>query len=350
MSPPDYRRIAAEEAFLPKEVEDAYRQLLSAGNHGDPGFESAMGYFLNSPSERATDVRRRLRDLGDERIADMDATGIDMQIIALTSPGVQVFARDQAVGLAALSNDVLAEAVQRQPTRFAGMIAIAPQDPAEAAREIERGTKLGLRGIIVNSHTLGDYLDHPRNAAIFEAAEACNQPLYIHPNTPSPRMIAPFIEAGLEGALFGFGVETALHALRLITSGTFDRYPKLRMVLGHLGEALPFWLYRLDFIHGGTVRSKRYDFMKPLAKPISAYMRENVWITCSGMAWTPAVRFTQEVLGIDRVLYAMDYPYQYVASEVTEMDALPLSTQDKRRFFQTNAEGVFGLPVLAPAV
>ncbi len=340
---PGYRRIAAEEAFLTPEVERAYRAILARGPSGDPGFDSAMGYFLNSSSERASDVRRRLLDLGDERIADMDATGIDRQLIALTSPGVQVFERDLAVGLAALANDQLAEAVARHPTRFSGMIAIAPQDAAQAAREIERGTALGLKGIIVNSHTLGEYLDHPRNAAIFEAAEAFDQPLYIHPNTPSPRMIQPFLEAGLEGALFGFGVETALHALRVITSGTFDRYPKLRMVLGHLGEALPFWMYRLDFIHGGTVRSQRYDFMKPLQKPISGYLRENVWITTSGMAWTPAVRFCQEVLGIDRVLYAMDYPYQYVADEVRRMDELPLSPDDLKRFYQTNAEGVFRL-------
>ncbi|WP_313806275.1 amidohydrolase family protein [Sphingobium sp.] len=338
-----YRRIAAEEAFLPPEVERAYRDLLAAGTSGDPGFVSAMGYFLDSPSERAADVRRRLLDLGEQRIADMDATGIDTQIIALTSPGVQVFERDLAVGLAELSNDQLAEAVQRHPNRFAGMIAIAPQDPAAAAREIERGTKLGLKGIIVNSHTLGEYLDKPRYAEIFEAAEACDQPLYIHPNTPSPQMIAPFLEAGLEGALFGFGVETALHALRVIVSGAFDRYPGLRMVLGHLGEALPFWMYRLDYIHGGTVRSKRYDFMKPLQKPISGYLKENIWITTSGMAWSPAVRFTQDVLGMDRVLYAMDYPYQYVADEVRWMDDLPLSAGDKKRFFQSNAEAVFKL-------
>jgi 2,3-dihydroxybenzoate decarboxylase len=338
-----YRRIAAEEAFMTPEVERAYRKLLDDGTSGDPGFVSAMGYFLNSPSERATDVRRRLLDLGGERIADMDATGIDRQLIALTSPGVQVFERDLAVGLTTDANDQLAEAVRRHPDRFTGMIAIAPQDPAEAAREIERGTALGLKGIIVNSHTLGEYLDKPKFAAIFEAAEALDQPLYIHPNTPSPQMIAPFLEAGLEGALFGFGVETALHALRVITSGAFDRYPKLRMVLGHLGEALPFWMYRLDFIHGGTVRSKRYEFMKPLQKPISGYLKENVWITTSGMAWAPAVRFTQEVLGIDRVLYAMDYPYQYVADEVRWMDALPLSEDDKRKFYQGNAEAVFGL-------
>ncbi len=340
---PGYKRIAAEEAFFTPEVDRAYRALLDSGSSNDPGFVSAMGYFLTSPSARARDVRRRLMDLGDERIADMDAAGIDQQLIALTSPGVQVFERSLAVGLAAESNDQLAEAVRRHPTRFAGMIAIAPQDPGAAAREIERGTALGLKGVIVNSHTLGEYLDQPKFAAIFEAAEACNQPLYLHPNTPSPQMIAPFLEAGLEGALYGFGVETGLHALRIITSGAFDRYPGLRMVLGHLGEALPFWLYRLDFIHGGTVRSKRYDFMKPLAKPISSYMKENIWITTSGMAWEPAVTFTQHVLGIDRVLYAMDYPYQYVPEEVRWLDDLPLSAEDMKRFYQTNAEGVFGL-------
>ena len=341
-----YKRIATEEAFLPNELHQLYLRLIERGEVQDPGFHSLMGYYLRSTSDRARHVSERLRDLGERRLADMDATGIDMQIIALTSPGVQVLERGDAIALASLANDQLSEAVRKHPTRFAGLAAVAPQDPERAALEIERGVrKLGLCGVIINSHTHGEYLDDPKFSPIFEAAETLDVPLYLHPNTPSPQMIQPFLEAGLDGAIYGFGVETGLHALRLITKGVFDRYPKLKLVLGHLGEALPFWMFRLDYMHRGTVTSKRYDFMQPLQKPISGYFKENIYVTTSGMAWQPAISFCQATLGRDRVLYAMDYPYQYVADEVRAQDALPLSAADKRKFFQTNAEAVFGLKV-----
>jgi len=157
-------------------------------------------------------------------------------------------------------------------------------------------------------------------------------------------MIRPLLEAGLDGAIFGFGVETGMHALRMITSGTLDRFPKLQIIVGHMGEALPFQMYRLDFMHAAAVRSKRYDFMKPLKKEkVSAYLKENFYITTSGVAWEPALRFTQENVGIDRVLYAMDYPYQCPAEEVAVLDAMNMPLVDKKKFFQTNAERVFQL-------
>jgi 2,3-dihydroxybenzoate decarboxylase len=339
-----YRRIATEEAFITPELHQMYRELIASGGVDDPGFNSLIGYYLGSTSERARNVSERLQDLGDRRIADMDATGIDMQIISLTSPGVQVLKTDAAVAMARLANDQLAEAIRRHPTRFAGLVAIAPQDPAEAAKEIERGvTRLGMKGVIINSHTQGEYLDNPKFWPIFEAAEALGAPVYLHPNTPPPKMIDPFLESGLDGAIYGFAVETGLHALRIITSGVFDRFPKMNMILGHLGEALPFWMFRLDYMHRGTVMSKRYDFMKPLQKKISDYLRENIHYTTSGMAWEPAISFTQSVVGMDRVMYAMDYPYEYVADEVRTQDALPISDDDKKKFYQTTAERVFKL-------
>ena len=339
-----YRRIATEEAFIPPELHKMYRDLVASGGIDDPGFISLMGYYLGSQSERARNVSERLQDLGARRLADMDAAGIDMQILSLTSPGVQVLAADVAVAMARLANDQLAEAVRRHPTRFAGLIAVAPQNPTEAAKEIARGaTQLGLRGVIINSHTQGEYLDNPKFWPIFEAAEALGLPVYLHPNTPPPKMIAPFLESGLDGAMYGFAVETGLHALRLVTQGVFDRFPKLTMVVGHLGEALPFWLFRLDYMHRGTVMSKRYDFMKPLQRKVSDYLRENFYYTTSGMPWEPAISFTQSVIGMDRVMYAMDYPYQYVPEEVLAQDALPISDADKRNFYQTIAERVFRL-------
>ena len=339
-----FKRIAVEEAFATKEIIQAYLDLLANNGSSDIGFNSLMRYYLNSPSERSRAVSERLQDLGARRIADMDATGIEFQILSLTSPGVQIFDADKAVGLAHDANDELAAAVAGRPDRFAGLVAIAPQNPAAAAAELERGVrKLGMKGAIVNSHTQGEYFDDPKFWDILAAAEALGVPIYLHPNTPSNAMIKPFMDRGLEGAVFGFAVETGLHALRLVVSGAFDRFPKLKVVLGHLGEALPYWLFRIDFMHSASVRSGRYASQPKLQRKASDYLRENFYYTTSGMAWTPPIRYVQSVMGMDRVMYAMDYPYQFVPEEVNVTDELPIGYEDLKAFYQTNAECVFKL-------
>ncbi len=343
-SNPGYLRIATEEAFAPPEMIRRYRELLQAPDV-DPGFRSLMGFYLASQAERPRFICSRLQDLGEMRLADMAARGIDRQIIAITAPGPNILPKDEAVALARLANDQLGEACRKHPDKFTGMAACAPQDPQAAAKEIERAvTKLGMKAVIINSHIQGEYLDNPKFSPVLEAAQALDVPIYIHPNTPPRNMIGPMLEAGLDGAIFGFGVETGMHALRLITSGTLDRFPKLQIIIGHMGEALPFWLYRLDYMHQAGVRAGRYDFMKPLKKgTVSHYLRENFYITNSGVAWEPAIKFTQKVIGVDRVLYAMDYPYQCPAEEVAALDAMDMPAEDKKKFFQTNAERVFKL-------
>ena len=339
-----YLRIATEEAWASKELYDAYRKVLKERSYEDAGFDSLWNFYLDNPSPRPTSVLARLTDLGERRLRDMDETGIEKQVLLLTSPGVQVFDATLATELARSSNDQLAEAVRNHPTRFAGLAAIAPQHPSEAAKELERGVRnLGLKGAVVNSHTRGEYLDDVKFWPIFEAAESLNVPIYIHPQTPSPKMIAPFLERGLDGAIFGFGVETSLHMMRIMVAGVFDRFPKLQIVVGHMGEGLPFWMYRLDYMHNATVAANRYPTMKKTQKKISEYLKENFYITTSGMAWAPAIMFTQSVIGVDRVLYAMDYPYQFVPEEVKTHDDLPISDADKKKLFQTNAEKVFKL-------
>ena len=337
----DYKRIATEEAFATPDLFDMYRKVLADGK-ADAGFTSLWAFYLSSDSPRAQHIRKYNQDLGEARIAHMDEAGIDMQVLSLTSPGVQVFDAATAVSYARGANDYLAEAVRRHPTRFVGLTAIAPQNPAEAAKEIERGaTQLGMRGIIVNSHTHGEYLSDPKFWDIFAAAEAFDMPIYLHPSSPPPKMIEPFLEAGLDGAIYGFGVDTGLSALRIITAGVFDRFPKLQMVLGHMGEALPYWAYRLDYMHAATVRSKRYASMQPLRKKPSDYLRENFTITNSGVAWEQAIRFAQEFMGVERVMYAMDYPYQHVLDEVIALDNMNMAPEVKKAFFQTNAERLF---------
>jgi 5-carboxyvanillate decarboxylase len=339
---PGYLRIATEEAFAIPEQYEGYGRLLDEG-FDDPGFQSLWGFYLRNPSPRALAIRERLLDLGARRLGDMDDTGVHKQILSLTAPGVQVFQKDEAVALAKVANDRLAEACRAHPDHYYGLTACAPQDPAAAAKEIERGKALGFKGVIINSHTHDEYLDDKKFWPIFEAAEALDTPIYLHPQGPSRGLIKPLLEAGLDGAVFGFAVDTGLHALRIITSGAFDRFPKLKLVLGHLGEALPFWLFRLDYMHGATVASKRYEALQPLKMKVSDYMRRNVYVTSSGMASVPAIMYCQQVLGMERVLYAMDYPYQFVAQEVADSDTLPITPADKKKFFQTNAEAVFGL-------
>lgn len=339
---PDYLRIATEEAFAPPELLARYRKLLADG-YDDPGFRSLWGFYSGA-SPRATALFERIQDLGERRLHDMDSTGIARQILSLTAPGVQVFDAAEATSLARSSNDQLADAIRKHPDRFSGLAAIAPQDPAAAAQELERGVRqLGLKGAIVNSHTHGEYLDDPKFWAIFEAAEALNVPVYIHPTTPPKSMIEPFLARGLDGAIFGFAVETGLHLLRIVVAGVFDRFPKLRIVSGHLGEALPYWLSRIDFMHGNMVVANRYPGVKKLQKKPSDYIKENMYVTTSGMAWEPGILYCQSVLGVDRVLYAMDYPYQFVPEEVTLTDNLPIPAADKKKLFQTNAERVFAL-------
>jgi 5-carboxyvanillate decarboxylase len=338
MRPPakvPYKRIATEEAWITPEIMKRYRELI-AKEAGDAGFLSLWGVFIR----RGGILIDRLLNMGAKRIHDMDVSGIDVQLLLLTAPGVQVFNTAEAKSLAASSNDQLAEAIRKYPKRYAGLAAIAPQDPKAAAKELERGmSKLGLKGAVVNSHTKGQYLDDPKFWEIFEAAEALKAPIYIHPQTPSPDMLKPFVKRGLETAIMGFGVEVALHTLGIITSGAFDRFPDLKIVIGHGGEGLPYWLYRIDYMQ----ENNRAAHMPKLKLKPSDYMKRNIYITTSGMPWAPAITMAQSVLGMDRVIYAMDYPYQYRVEEVTMTDEFPISAANKKKLFQTNAERVFSL-------
>src|SRR5438067_992975 len=336
-------RIAAEEAWAPKELLERYRKLLQEKPESwDPGFHSLWGFFLGA-KPRATALVRRIQDLGEQRLADMDSCGIAKQLVFLTAPGVQVFDAATAASLARECNDQLSGNVKAHPDRYAALAAIAPQDPRAAVKELQRSMALGMKGAVINSHTQGEYLDEPKYWEIFEAAQALDVPIYIHPNTPPASMIAPFMPRGLDGAIYGFAVETGLHLLRIIVAGVFDRFPKLKIAVGHLGEGLPFWLFRLDYMHRSMVLSERYPGARPLKRTISEYLKTNVWITTSGMQWAPAIRFCQEVLGADRVLYAMDYPYQFVPEEVKVTDDMKISEAERKLLYQTNAEKLFKL-------
>lgn len=333
------RRIATEEAFAIPEQLDALRALSETDlRSSDVPFWRMMTHGENPFAVR---VARQLIDLEEERLALMDANGVDMHLLALTSPGVQMFPADQAVAMARLANDRLAALIARHPTRFAGLATIAPQAPDEAAREIERGVStLGLNGVMINSHTDDEYLDEEKYLPIFEAAAALGTPIYIHPRGPSAGMAEPYMRYGLEAALWGYGAETGLHGVRLIMSGLFDRFPDLQVVLGHMGEGIPFWLWRLDYMfsHGSRAGT--------LQRLPSDYFRDNFHITTSGMNWDTALEFCRNAVGPQNIMWAIDYPYQEMPGAVAFMDRAPLTDAERRAIYAGNAERVFGI---APA-
>ncbi|WP_129793773.1 amidohydrolase family protein [Sphingosinicella sp. CPCC 101087] len=334
------RRIATEEAFATPEQLEALADRIAAGD--DSADAPFWGMMAGSANPFAQRVKRQLLDLDDERLAIMDAEGVDMHVLALTSPGVQMFAPDRAAAMARDSNDRLAELVARHPRRFAGLATIAPQDPEAAALEVERAMgKLGLNGVMINSHTNDEYLDEEKYLPIFEAAAASGAPIYLHPRAPSRGMAGPYLKYGLETAMWGYGAETGLHAVRLIMSGVFDRFPGLRLVLGHMGEGLPFWQWRLDYMFASGSNRPKLELLP------GEYMRRNMAITTSGMNWDKALAFCIEAVGIDNIMWAIDYPYQTTPEAVEFMDRAPLSDEDRTKIYAGNAERIFNIAPLA---
>lgn len=333
------RRIAVEEAFVTEEIAKEWKKVL-ASKFVEPGFRM-MGQTILGDDPGAHLVHSRLVDLGAGRIANMDADGIDVAVISITSPGVQVFDAVTATRLAKDANDVLAAAVKAHPSRFAGLAAVAPHHPSGAAQELERAAhQLGMKGFLINSHTMGEYLDDAKYWPIFEAAQALDMPLYLHPREPAPSMVTPFLDYGLYFAGWGFAVETGLHAMRLIMCGVFDRYPKLKIVLGHMGEGMPFWLQRID---NRYLLQVKIGAVKKLPRLPSEYFLDNFVITTSGVMSAPALRLSLEVLGADRIMFAADYPYESVEEGVQFLDTVAITDEEREKIYCSTAQRIFKL-------
>jgi 2,3-dihydroxybenzoate decarboxylase len=335
---PKLKRIAVEEAFVTEDIAKEWKKVL-ASKFVEPGFRM-MGNSILGEDPGARMVHSRLVDVGAGRIAQMDADGIDVALLSITSPGVQAFDAVTATRLAKDANDVLAAAVKAHPTRLAGLAAVAPQYPAGAALELERARTLGMKGFLINSHTMGEYLDDRKYWPIFEAAQALDMPLYLHPREPAPSLVAPFLDYGLYFAGFGFAVETSLHAMRLIMCGLFDEFPKLRIVLGHMGEGLPFWLQRID---NRYLLQVKIGAVKKLPKLPSQYFLDHFVITTSGVMSAPALKLSIEVLGVERIMFAADYPYESVEEGVKFLDSVDIPDAQRRQIYAGNAERYFRL-------
>lgn len=295
--------------------------------------------------QRSMAMEEIMCDMAERRIAAMDEAGIDMQVMSLNVPGCEQFDPREGAPVARESNDELADVIRAHPGRLAGLAALAPDPdrPEVAADELERCVReLGFHGAKINSHIRDTYLDDRRYWPILERAAALGVPVYLHPVLPHGNMIRPYEGYGwaLPGPGLGFGHETAVHAMRMVYSGVFDRFPDLQIVLGHLGEGLYFWLYRLDF-----------DFTKPwlankrppVQRRPSDYLRENFHITISGNFLASALVQTIAEIGTDRVLFATDYPYESNEQAIAFIADADLTDEEKEKIFHGNAERLFGL-------
>jgi len=284
-----------------------------------------------------------LMDVDEMRLADMDANGVSMQALTLAGPGCELFRPEDAVPLVRDINDEAAEVVKRHPDRFFGLAALAPQNPEAAAGELERAVnKLGYRGAKVNSHFRGgEYFDEEKYWVILETAAELDVPIYLHPRIPSPGMIQPYLKYGFRsaGAALGFAADTSLAAMRLIYSGVFNRFPNLKIILGHLGEGLSFWLNRVNHLWD----SEDGGFKLSLPHKPSEYIKNNFLVTTSGMHFLPAFICTYMALGADSILFAVDYPFEKTREAVHFVSNLEISDGDLHKICHANAERLFNL-------
>ncbi len=314
------KKIALEEHFLSPGLIDYWRPTMSS-----------------VPAPATEQLFKQLTDFGELRLATMDKTGIAKMVLSVAGPGVQA-ERDAATATrkAAESNDFLAAAIQKKPDRYAGFAHIAVQDPKAAADELERCMRdLKFCGAMINGHTNGQYLDDASLYPFWERAEALGATIYIHPTdpvTPAPVLNGTY---GLRRSTWEWGFETGSHALRLVFGGLFDRFPKARIALGHMGETLPYLLWRFDS------RAKLYNVK--LAKPPSQYIKDNIVVTVSGVFAAEPLRCAVDALGRDRVMFSADYPFEDAVEASHWMDTVPIEESLRADVAYNNAAKLFGL-------
>ena len=321
--------IAIEEHF----ITPLYREKVGANEF--------RNFYLKSRGEQlGHDIVEQNSDLGAERLAHMDAAGVDVQVLSFGSPGPQAFGAEVAIPMARDANDRLYQAIQKNPGRFAGFAALPTADPEAAAQELERCvSKLGFKGAMIHGHTRGSFLDERKYWTIFERAQALGVPIYLHPTLPHPDAVKAYFEGyeELARAGWGFAVDTSCHFLRVVFAGVFDAYPRLRIILGHLGEGLPFAMHRLN---DHTWRSAA---RRGLKKTPLQYIRENLLVTTSGNWYEPAFLCTLLALGADSILFAIDWPYEANKTGIEFLRKLSISDSDKEKIAHGNAERLLGL-------
>jgi predicted TIM-barrel fold metal-dependent hydrolase len=311
-----------------------------------PGFLTGPGKEfserLRNSGARGARIYDDLQDIGDKRIANMDAAGIDMQVLSLNAPGVEQADVPAHIAISRESNDFLAEAIKKHPKRFAGLAILPIAAPDKAAEELERRIQQGFKGTLINGHTRGRYLDDKFFSPILERAAALNIPIYLHPTVPPKAVVeaqyggfSPTVSGVLAAAGWGWHIETAVHVIRMILGGVFDRHPKLQIVIGHLGEGIPFMLPRLN--------KNLPTEMTKLERPLGRYLRENVHYTFGGFNFPATFLNLLLEVGVGRIMFSVDYPYGSMTEARAFLQQLPVSEADREKIAHGNAEQLYGL-------
>src|SRR3954469_10018181 len=278
-------------------------------------------------------IQIMLDDMTGRRIKDMDEGGIDIAVLSENNPAAHNLPPDKSVALAKQSNDFLYEMIQANPKRVAGFTALPLPDPKAAADELERGvTKLGFKGAMIMGTTRGQFIDDKKFWPVFERAAKLDVPVYIHPSPVKPALVEAFFKdhgAGFQGSPLGFGLETLTHTFRLITSGLFDQYPTLKIIVGHLGETAPYTLWRTEHNLAKVVK---------LPKSFSDYYKTHFWLTTSGAFSNSALACAIAEMGVERIMFAVDWPYINNALGTKWLKAAPISDKDRALIFEGNAK------------
>lgn len=295
--------------------------------------------FANMDVKDAADFQKRLLDFDELRIKAMDEAGIEISVLSLTDPGIQGIADTKtAVELAAKTNDFLAERISKNPKRFRGFACLPLQDPVDSAKELERCVRqYGFLGGLVNGQTQGSYLDEEKYHIFWKKVEELNVPIYLHPGSPKHMPASYKDQHELAGPLWGWTVETGTHALRLVFSGLFDQFPGIKIILGHMGETLPYLLWRLD---------SRWNIInqpKKLQKKPSQYIKDNFYVTTSGMCSNGPLSCAIQELGENRVMFSVDYPYESSDIAAKFIEQAPVGREVREKICYKNAENILNL-------
>lgn len=286
------------------------------------------------------DSEAELLNLGNTRLAAMDAAGIDFQVISLTAPGCQGYEAATSISMAKDANERMFTAIKEHPDRLGGFAALPTDDPAASVKELERAvTRLGLKGALINGHTMGSFLDDKKYWGIFECAQALDVAIYLHPTRPQPSVMKAYFEGyeELAAASWGFSADTGAHYLRLVFAGIYDAFPDLKIILGHNGEGLPFVMERIN-LHSEMDAARRGLKKTPLR-----YLRENMIVTTSGNFSIASFLCTYMTLGADRIMFSVDWPYESNLDAVDFLKHLPISEPDREKIAHLNAERILRL-------
>lgn len=297
-------------------------------------------------AQYSSQFRANILDVGSGRIAEMDRGGVEISILSLAAPGIQsILSTAQAISMARRANDYLAEQITKNPKRLKGFAALPLQDPQAAAEELTRCVKeLGFCGALAHGFSQAGeantaiYYDLPPYRSFWATVQQLDVPFYLHPRPPLAASQGAYEgQSWISGSPWGFAVETSIHALRLMGSGLLDEFPRLNLVLGHMGEGLPFGMWRVDNrIARGAVVTKA-------KRPMSEYLRGNFYITTSGVFHTPALMDVISEVGVDRVLYSVDYPFEDMEAAGDWLNGAPLSEADRLKIGRSNAQKLFHL-------